>query len=249
VLVTVILWIEYIDCGLYVSCPDSYLGNLGFKSRPGDWLSWQRFLWFSLVPPVKCQNNYLISWSSILEKLIVTQSRNSPAFMEPKGSLPCSQEPTVPILSQMHPVRTFLPCLPKLYSHNIIFPSTLRSGKWFFSSGFPTKILDTFLMYATCPAHPVLDFYHPNNIWWSLQVMKVLILHSTHPPTTSSLSNVNILLNTLRKQIEVFYVVTPCSVVVGYSCFGGPFCLHLQGSVNFHWCENLKSHPQNSNLK
>jgi hypothetical protein len=30
-------------------------------------------------------------------------------------------------------------------------------------------------------------------------------------------------------QVEVFWVVTPCSVVVGYQCFRGPCC--LQGEV------------------
>jgi len=29
-------------------------------------------------------------------------------------------------------------------------------------------------------------------------------------------------------QVEVFCVVTPCSVVVGYRHFGWPCCLHLQ---------------------
>jgi len=28
-------------------------------------------------------------------------------------------------------------------------------------------------------------------------------------------------------QVYVFGVVTPCSVVAGYHCFGGPCCLHL----------------------
>jgi len=28
-------------------------------------------------------------------------------------------------------------------------------------------------------------------------------------------------------QVGVFWVVTPCSVVVGYQFFGGPCCLHL----------------------
>jgi hypothetical protein len=28
-------------------------------------------------------------------------------------------------------------------------------------------------------------------------------------------------------QVEVFWVVTPCSVVVGYQRFRGPCCLHL----------------------
>jgi hypothetical protein len=30
-------------------------------------------------------------------------------------------------------------------------------------------------------------------------------------------------------QVDVFWVVTPSSVVVGYQRFGGPCCLHLQG--------------------
>jgi len=32
-------------------------------------------------------------------------------------------------------------------------------------------------------------------------------------------------------QVKVFWVVTPCSVVVGYQCLRGPCCLHLQGEV------------------
>jgi hypothetical protein len=35
---------------------------------------------------------------------------------------------------------------------------------------------------------------------------------------------------TVNIQVEVFWVVTPCSAVVGYHRFGGPCCLHLQGS-------------------
>jgi hypothetical protein len=29
-------------------------------------------------------------------------------------------------------------------------------------------------------------------------------------------------------QAEVFWVMTTCSVVVGYQCFRGPCCLHFQ---------------------
>jgi hypothetical protein len=31
----------------------------------------------------------------------------------------------------------------------------------------------------------------------------------------------------VKIQVEVFWVVTPCSVVVGYRRFGGPCCIHL----------------------
>jgi len=30
-------------------------------------------------------------------------------------------------------------------------------------------------------------------------------------------------------QVEVFWVVTPCSDVAGYQRFRGPCCIHLQG--------------------
>jgi len=33
-------------------------------------------------------------------------------------------------------------------------------------------------------------------------------------------------------QVEFFWIAIPCSVVVGYQCFGGTCCLHLQGEVN-----------------
>jgi hypothetical protein len=33
----------------------------------------------------------------------------------------------------------------------------------------------------------------------------------------------------MQSQVEVCWVVTLCSVVVGYQRFGGPCCLHLQG--------------------
>jgi len=32
---------------------------------------------------------------------------------------------------------------------------------------------------------------------------------------------------TMEIQVEVFWVVTPCSVVVGYQRFSGPCCHHL----------------------
>jgi len=32
--------------------------------------------------------------------------------------------------------------------------------------------------------------------------------------------------------VEVFWIVTPCSIVVGYQRFRGPCCLHPQGSMD-----------------
>jgi len=41
---------------------------------------------------------------------------------------------------------------------------------------------------------------------------------------------------TLKVQVEVFWVVTSCSVVAGYQRFRGSCCLHLQGVtvVSYH---------------
>jgi len=36
---------------------------------------------------------------------------------------------------------------------------------------------------------------------------------------------------TFSVQVKVFWVFTPCSVVVGYQRFGGPSFLHLHGEV------------------
>jgi len=35
----------------------------------------------------------------------------------------------------------------------------------------------------------------------------------------------------VKIQVEVFWVVTSCSVVVGYQRFGEPCCLHLEDKV------------------
>jgi hypothetical protein len=50
-----------------------------------------------------------------------------------------------------------------------------------FLSGFPTKILYALLITAIHATHPPW-FDHPNNIWWSTQVMKIIILQSSPAP-------------------------------------------------------------------
>jgi hypothetical protein len=39
----------------------------------------------------------------------------------------------------------------------------------------------------------------------------------------------------VKIQVEVFWAVTPCNVVVGYRCFRGPCSLHIQGEVKWRW--------------
>jgi hypothetical protein len=56
--------------------------------------------------------------------------------MEPESSLTCSQATaTAPILSDMNPVHTLPPYLPKIHS-NIILSSTPRFCEWFSDKNF-----------------------------------------------------------------------------------------------------------------
>jgi len=91
----------------------------------------------------------------------------------------------VPILSHMHPVHTFPSYFPNIHS-NIIFPSTPCSSMW----SLPSKFYDQSFVYVshlshTCymprPSHPP-PYDHPNNIWWSVLVMKLLIMQSSPFP-------------------------------------------------------------------
>ena len=87
--------------------------------------------------------------------------------------------PPVPILSQLNPVHTptshFLKT-PLI----IILSSTSRYSKWFSSLRFPhqnrvyTSPL-TYTRYMPSPSHSC-RFYDPNNIGWTVQIIKLLIM-------------------------------------------------------------------------
>jgi hypothetical protein len=44
----------------------------------------------------------------------------------------------------------------------------------------------------------------------------------------------------VKIQVEAFWVVTPCSVAVGYQRFRGPCCLHLQGEMKMEATRSSK---------
>jgi hypothetical protein len=84
-----------------------------------------------------------------------------------------------PILRERNPLHTFPPYFPKIHT-NIILPSTPWSSE-LSSPDFPPKVLYAFRIcacYMSLQSHPPW-FNHPNNIWWSLQVMKFLIMQSS----------------------------------------------------------------------
>jgi len=83
--------------------------------------------------------------------------------MEPEGSLSHSQVPSTcpypePARFSPYPTSHFL----KIHL-NIIPPSTPRSPKWFFLSGFPTKTLNTPLLH-NCRSINLGKIKHPFHI-------------------------------------------------------------------------------------
>jgi len=121
--------------------------------------------------------------------------------MEPKGSLPLSQVPTIcpypePARSIPYPLSHFL----KIHL-NIILPSMLGSPKWSLSLRFPQQSP----VYASPLSHTrhmpdpshSSRFYHPQNIGWAVQIIKLLVKKFSPLRVTSSLLDPNFLLNTL----------------------------------------------------
>ena len=121
--------------------------------------------------------------------------------MEPEGSLPRLLDPaTCPYPEPDKPI----PCPPShfLKIHlNIKLPSTPGSPKWSLSLRFPHQ---NFVYasplphsrYMPRPSHSS-RFVHLNNIWYGLQLLKLLIMNLLHFHVSSSLLSQIIVFNTL----------------------------------------------------
>jgi hypothetical protein len=89
-----------------------------------------------------------------------------------------------PILSQTNPVQLSPSYLFKIHFNT--FPSTSRSSKWSLSLGSHHQHpLRTSPVSHSChtprPSHSS-QFDHPNNIWWEVQILKLLIMYSSPLP-------------------------------------------------------------------
>ena len=90
--------------------------------------------------------------------------------------------PPVPILSQLDPVHTYTSHFLKIHL-NIFLPSTFGALKWPFSFRFPnqTPLYSYSLPHTRYMLRPSQSsrFYHPNNIGWGVQIVKLLIVQFT----------------------------------------------------------------------
>jgi len=121
------------------------------------WLSTANNIWRPFSTIKRQTVTKQTPWNKILlEKLRVTQLvKKFPTFLEPQGSLPHSQEPTInPYSKPNEPVHTFPHNFPKIHS-NIVLPSMPGSSKWSLLCRFSiwNIICIPYLSHASCMHH------------------------------------------------------------------------------------------------
>jgi hypothetical protein len=82
----------------------------------------------------------------------------------------------------MHPVHTLPPYFLMIHS-NVILLFAPTSSEWSFLFIFSNQNYCVHFSSLPCVLHvpPILS-YHPNSMYWSIQVMKLLLVHS--PPAS-----------------------------------------------------------------
>jgi len=142
---------------------------------------WRSSIWLVEIDTCtsQCHLTYLLHWAVHLEKLTCFQLvKKFPAFYGNRRfiTVVTSARRLVPILSHLNPIPTFH----FLKIHLTINPPFKPgSPKWSLSSGFPTKTLYAPVLSHTrhIPRPPHSSrFYHPNNIGWAVQIIKLIII-------------------------------------------------------------------------
>jgi hypothetical protein len=123
-------------------------------------------------------------------------------------------------IQSTHPVSfVSILILPSHLHHSLpsgLFPSGSPTRTTHFS--FPPRIL-----HASLP--PL--FYHPSDIWWRVQIMKVLICNSTYILLVLALSYVKIITSALGPQSSL----SPCSFVRRFKMLS--FTLFQTGTFSY----------------
>jgi hypothetical protein len=83
-------------------------------------------------------------------------------------------------------------------------------------------------MHATCPIHHILLYYHPSNVWLSVQVMKLISIHS--PPSC------HLLLPLRSKYSPQHPVLKTPSIYVLLLVWETKFHTHTQQQVKLQFC-------------
>ena len=89
---------------------------------------------------------------------------------------------------------------PHFFKSILILSSHLGLPSGLLTSDLPTKILYAPVLSPICATCHILHsslFEHSNNIWWGVQIIKLLIMQFDHSLVNSSFLGPNILLNTL----------------------------------------------------
>ena len=103
------------------------------------------------------------------------------------------------ILIQINPVHTFSSFALKSHFNIILLPMSGYS-KWSLSHRFshqnPGRTSPPHICSISCLSHSSW-FHHPNNLWWVVQIMKLVNMQFSILPVTFSLSGANIFISTL----------------------------------------------------
>ena len=134
-----------------------------------DWLQTHPTQWATTTIPIRIkfeQTSYINSDSQEIRSIL--WNLNDPHRVD--NSLPLLR-----ILRQFHftPPPHYMLFLRSILILSFLLSLGLRSG--FFPSDFPTKTLYASLLSpkgVTCPVHSFSWFYHPNSIWWEVQITK-----------------------------------------------------------------------------
>jgi hypothetical protein len=101
------------------------------------------------------------------------------SFLETQGSLPCWQEPATrffsqPVESSQHSHILFLS--DSLQHYHSLYVSVFQIASSF--QVFPPKCIHISFVLFVLHVHPSRPpwFYHPNNVWWTVQITHLLII-------------------------------------------------------------------------